>query len=229
MKKTAEELYHTLVNEYKIVGKQGGIKFKLHDLEIDIEARDSVGNLIQEWLGNWMTKYKIDFTRAGHTQDFPDFFLDKERHTTGLLELKSFDYDRGANFDVANFMAYRRSLVENSYRLDSKYLIIGYKMNGQILEIANVWLKSVWEITGPSTDWPLKCQVKQGEIFNIRPVKWYDNGGTTFKPFNSALAFVNAFDETARQWPATARDKVTGTWLTKVKQNYKKATGRDLS
>jgi len=90
-------------------------------------------------------------------------------------------------------------------------------------------VKKVWEITGPSEDWPLKCQVKQGEVVNIRPVKWYDTGRTTFKAFNSALQFLTAFDNTQRQWTRTERDPITSTWLTKVKKGYKDATGRDIS
>jgi hypothetical protein len=101
-------------------------------------------------------------------------------------------------------------------------------MDGINLEIADVWLKKVWEITGPSEDWPLKCQVKQGEVVNIRPVKWYNAERTTYKPFNSALEFITAFDNTQRQWTRTERDADTSTWLSKVKKNYKTATGIDL-
>ena len=78
-----------------------------------------------------------------------------------MVEVKCFDYNKSANFDTANFMAYRRSIIEFPYRLDSDYLIFGYKMADGAIEIADVWLGKIREITGPSADWPLKCQVKK--------------------------------------------------------------------
>jgi type II restriction enzyme len=102
-------------------------------------------------------------------------------------------------------------------------------MIGFHIEIKDIWLKKVWEITGPSEKWPLRCNVKQGELFNIRPIKWYKNDRTEFKPFNSALEFVKAFDETQRQWARTQRDPDTSTWLIRIKKGYKAATGITLS
>jgi hypothetical protein len=229
MKLTAQKLFHKLVNEYKIIGEKGQINFRLKDLTIAVETKDTVGNLIQEWLKAWMVANKIEFGNAPHSQDFPDFLLDLANPKTGLLEVKSFDYSKSANFDIANFLSYRRSLLLHPYRLDSDYLIFGYKMTGNSLEIADVWLKKVWEIAGPSEDWPLKCQVKQGEVVNIRPAKWYNSERTTYKPFTSALEFVTAFDATQRQWARTSRDADTSTWLTKVKRGYKAATGSSLA
>ncbi len=229
MKITAEQLYEKLVNDYQLIGQKGKISFTLKDITVEIETKDTVGNLIQEWLKAWMISQSIEFGRPSHSQDFPDFLLDADNPTTGLLEVKTFDYAKSANFDVANFMAYRRSVLAHPYRLDSNYLIIGYKMTGNNLEIAGVWLKKVWEITGPSEDWPLKCQVKQGEVVNIRPVKWYNAERTTFKPFNSALEFITAFDGNQRQWTRTQRDAITSTWLRNVIKGYKAATGNDLT
>ena len=61
MKITGYELYDKLVNEYKIIGESGVINFSLKDLTIAVETKDTVGNLIQEWLKAWMKYYKIDF------------------------------------------------------------------------------------------------------------------------------------------------------------------------
>jgi len=228
MKVSAEQLYEKLVTDYKLVGQKGKISFTLKDITVEIETKDTVGNLIQEWLKAWMISNNIEFGNPPHSQDFPDFLLDPDNPTIGLLEVKTFDYSKSANFDVANFMAYRRSVLAHPYRLDSNYLIIGYCMTGNSIEIANVWLKKVWEITGPSEDWPLKCQVKQGEVVNIRPVKWYNTERTTYKPFNSLIEFLNAFDGTQRQWTRTERDALTSTWLRTVTKGYKISTGKDL-
>lgn len=53
MKLTAEELYQKLVNEYKLIGEVGNIKFTVKDLSILIKTKDSVGSLLQEWLKAW--------------------------------------------------------------------------------------------------------------------------------------------------------------------------------
>ncbi len=228
MKLTAQQIFDKLVVDYKLVGQKGKISFTLKDITVEIETKDTIGNLIQEWLKAWLNVNKIEFTNPPNSQDFPDFLLDQNNPKSGLLEVKTFDYSKSANFDIANFMAYRRSVLAHPYRLDSDYLIIGYEMTGNSLEIAGIWLKKVWEITGRSEDWPLKCQVKQGEIVNIRPAKWYNMERTTFKPFNSALEFIEAFDKTQRQWTRTERDALTSTWLNSVIKGYKATTGRDL-
>ena len=185
---------------------------------LKITSKDSVGNLIQRVAKRLVKKPRGGVWYEPGTQDFPDFQLDLTNPKRGMLEVKSFDYDRSPNFDVAAFLAYRRSLLIHPYRLDSDYLIIGYSMVDHFIETEDIWLKKVWEITGPSTDWPLKCQVKRGEIFNIRPTKWYlrpggRDRGSKQPIFTSASEFVKAFDATQRQWTATARDSVTSTWL----------------
>ncbi len=229
MKLTSKEIFKKLTDDYKIVGEKGCIKFTLKGLTITIKTKDTVGNLIQEWLKAWLIENDIDFQLKPNTQDFPDFMLDKDNPKRGMLEVKSFDYSKSANFDVANFMSYRRSIIENPHRIDSDYLIFGYRMNDGALEIADVWLKKVWEITGPSGDWPLKCQVKQGDLVNIRPIKWYKNQKTKFKPFNSALDFLNAFQENQYKYGKTRLEKETALFLDKVKKGYKDSTGKDLS
>ncbi len=233
MQITPQELYNKLVVDNNIIGEKGIISFILKDFDIKITTKDTVGNLLQEWLRAWLVNEGVTFGTTPSTQDFPDFQLDLTDNTKGMLEVKSFDYERSPNFDVAAFLAYRRSLLLHPYRLDSDYLIIGYSMTGHHIEIKDIWLKKVWEITGPSTDYALKCQVKQGEIFNIRPAKWYirpgrKDRGTKQPNFGSALAFVTAFDSTQRQWAATARDRETSTWLTRVVRGYSTATGRNL-
>ena len=46
MKLTAEQLYKKLVEEYKIIGETGSIKFTVKDLSIIIKTKDTVGNLL---------------------------------------------------------------------------------------------------------------------------------------------------------------------------------------
>jgi hypothetical protein len=138
MKLTAQELYSKLVNDYKIIGEQGVINFSLKDLTIAIETKDTVGNLLQEWLKAWMKKEKIEFEENNNSQTFPDFYLDIKDKKKDLLEVKSFDWDRGPGFDLANFDSYCNSLLENAYRIDSDYLIFAYQMQGSVITIKDV-------------------------------------------------------------------------------------------
>ena len=225
MRLLGTELYSKLVNEYKIIGEKGKITFTLKDLTISIETKDIVGNLLQEWLKAWFVKEDIDFEENSNSQVFPDFYLDKNDKKLGLLEVKSFDWDRGPGFDLANFDSYCNSLLTSAYRLDSDYLIFAYQMNGDELSIKNVWLKKIWELACPSGTYPLKVQEKKSVIYNIRPSTWYSEKNK-FKPFNSLEEFLAALNETRYQYPQTRH--TNGHWLKNVLKNYEEHTGVKL-
>lgn len=225
MKLTAQGLFDKLTNEYKLIGETGLINFKLKDLTIAIETKDSIGNLLQEWLKAWMKKYEVDFEENTNTQKFPDFFLNKENPKKDLLEVKTFDLDRGPGFDLANFDSYCTSLLSDAYRIDSDYLILAYQMNGSELSIKDIWLKKIWEISGPSGTYPIKVQEKKNVIYNLRPVIWYSQR-STYKPFNSKEEFLAALNETRYQYPQTRH--LNAHWLQKVLSNYSQHTGETL-
>ncbi|MCO5249528.1 MAG: NgoBV family restriction endonuclease [Chitinophagales bacterium] len=225
MRLSGKELHHKLVNEYKIIGEKGVINFSLKDLTISIETKDTVGNLLQEWLKAWMIKEKIEFEENPNSQVFPDFYLDKSNRKLGLLEVKSFDWDRGPGFDLANFDSYCNSLLTSAYRLNSDYLILAYQMKGSELTIKDVWIKKIWELACPSGTYPLKVQEKKNVIYNIRPSTWYSER-TKFKPFNSLEEFLSALNETRYQYPQTRHGN--GHWLQNVLKNYEEHTGIKL-
>ncbi|MEO8236202.1 MAG: NgoBV family restriction endonuclease [Flavobacterium sp.] len=225
MKLTGQELYSKLVNDYKIIGESGVINFSLKDLTISIETKDTVGNLLQEWLKAWMMKENVEFEENTNSQIFPDFYLDKHNQKLGLLEVKSFDWDRGPGFDLANFDSYCNSLLVNSYRLDSDYLIFAYQMNGSVITIKNVYLKKIWELACPSGTYPLKVQEKKSIIYNIRPSVWYSERNK-FKPFERKEDFLSALNNTRYQYPQTRH--TNGHWLQNVIKNYKEHTGISL-
>lgn len=222
MKYSAQDLYVKLVNEYKIIGETGSIHFKIKDLSILIKTKDSVGNLIQEWLKAWFKESKIDFEENTNPQTFPDFLLDCDNHHNGLLEVKSFDYKRGPGFDLANFDSYCNSLLTHAYRLDSDYLIIAYEMDDGIISIKDIWLKKIWQLACPSSTYPLKVQEKKSVIYNIRPSIWYSKRAK-FTPFNSLEAFLSALDETRYRYPQTRHTNAH--WLKNVLKNYQNHTG----
>jgi hypothetical protein len=225
MKITGQELYSKLVDDYKIIGESGVINFSLKDLTISIETKDTVGNLLQEWLKAWMMKEKVEFEENTNSQIFPDFYLDKHNQKLGLLEVKSFDWDRGPGFDLANFDSYCNSLLVNSYRLDSDYLIFAYQMKGSVITIKNVYLKKIWELACPSGTYPLKVQEKKSIIYNIRPSTWYSERNK-FKPFATKEDFLSALNNTRYQYPQTRH--TNGHWLQNVLKNYKEHTGVSL-
>lgn len=225
MKLTGQELYSKLVDDYKIIGESGVINFSLKDLTISIETKDTVGNLLQEWLKAWMMKEHVEFEENTNSQIFPDFYLDKHNKKLGLLEVKSFDWNRGPGFDLANFDSYCNSLLVNSYRLDSDYLIFAYQMSGSVITIKNVYLKKIWELACPSGTYPLKVQEKKSIIYNIRPSTWYSERNK-FKPFARKEDFLSALNNTRYQYPQTRH--TNGHWLQNVIKNYKEHTGISL-
>lgn len=136
---SAQVLFDKL-HEAGIIGASGETYFELHGLKTKVRDSSIVGNVIQEWLKLFMENHKIPFRFKPNSQDFPDFLMHASDDDIDLLEVKCFK--KSPNFDVANFSAYCRSLLNSPYRLDSDYLIIEYKENddGSIL-IKRAWLK----------------------------------------------------------------------------------------
>ncbi|TXK93852.1 restriction endonuclease [Methylococcaceae bacterium CS1] len=177
----------------------GGTVFKIGSISIDVEGKDGLGGLIEEWLGKWAENQKFIINnpkKNGSSQEFPDYYVGTDNH---LLEVKTFDSTAGANFDLANFESYCESISNTPSRVDSDYLIFAYKLDGTELSIKNVWLKKIWEITCPSERWPLKTQTKRDVIYNIRPASWFSNK-PRFKTFTTKEEFINALFETEKQY-----------------------------
>ncbi len=221
---TAAEIYNLLIQD-NLTNSEGEIVFNFLNVSTRINEKSAIGDLFQEWLSKWLESRNIQYRTKPNTQDFPDFLLDRDSHTKGLLEIKTFDSDRSANFDVANFEAYCRSLKNNAYRLDADYLIFSYKLVDYKFSVDRVWLKKIWQITGPSQQYPVKCQVKQKTIYNIRPISWYSTRGK-YKEFSTRKEFVTALYETLIKYEKTKNENQN--WLNVVEQNYLDFTGERL-
>ncbi len=211
----AQQLFDRLKAEH-IVGARGRISLELLNLTIDINDKSATGDLLQEWLGAWMSQNGVYYRTDHNTQVFPDFYLG-ESNTADLLEVKAFDYDAAPNFDVAPFDAYVDSLKTKSYRLDADYLIIGYTLKDGVLTIKDIWLKKIWEITCPASELPLRVQRKRGKIYNIRPYN-FKNNSAGFQPFCSKEDFVNAIKETLGQY--SMRTEHPDSWIRDVSRPY---------
>lgn len=188
---TVQELYTLLLTD-GILNSTGMIKFKLWDTETIIKTRDTIGNSLQSWLGQWLKNNDIFYFEPDNTQEFPDFYLNLENLNESMIELKTFNNNSTPSFDIANFESYCESLKSKPYRLFADYLIIGYELDPEtgIITIKNIWLKKIWEITGKSSRFALRTQVKRNIIYNIRPTIWYSKNNTGFKNKKFATEWI---------------------------------------
>lgn len=216
IKITASELYTELVENFKIKEQIGSVEIKLGNISAKYNGRDAIGDLLQEWLGEWMKSKNYYFRTKENTQEFPDFLL-SESDTKDFLELKTFNADASPAFDIANFDSYCTSLLTIPERIDADYLILSYKMENSELSIDNIWLKKVWEMSSPSGKDPIKLQVKRNQIYNLRPCTWYSNR-LKYNPFTNKKDFLKAISETHKHYPQC--DQYKENWLEKVSEKY---------
>jgi len=188
---------------------------ELNGISVICRQHDTVGNLLQEWLCNYL-RHKGIYFRMPEGQKFPDFYL-SESNLTGLCEMKAYLYPRSPAFDVANFQTYVRSLREHPERLDTDYLIVNYTAAGGKIGVKQMWVKKVWNITGPAEGYALKCQRKNGQLVNIRPATWTATR-SKFPPFNDPVLFLRAIHSTIQN--ETNRRSEAKQWLDAVVGGY---------
>lgn len=224
IKVTAKEIYELLINEFKIKEQIGSVEIILGGISAKYNGKDAIGDLLQEWLGEWLRQKNFYFGQPQNSQEFPDFFL-TESTNSGFLELKTFNADASPAFDIANFDSYCTSLLKIPERIESDYLIFSYRMIDAELSIDNVWLKKVWEMTSPSGQDPIKLQVKRNQIYNLRPCTWYSKR-LRYQPFENKIDFLTAISETHNLYPQCDQYKLD--WLEIVKAKYLANTGVKL-
>lgn len=223
---TAEQVYDRLLNVDKIKTVEGQISFNLGNVSIIVRQKDVVGNIIQEWLEGWLRKNDIAFAPNENTQMPPDIYLNPDNKTEDLLEVKAFNYAASPGFDIADFKAYAREILENPYMLSTKYIIFGYSMSDEgIVTIREVWLKNVWEICRSMEGWPLNVQYKNKVIHKIRPAKWFGNR-SRFPMFSCLEHYLSAIEETLFSYPDT--HELSKGWRKKLTEAYKSFYGKDI-
>ncbi len=227
IKLTAEQVYERLVNVDKLKTVEGQIRFFLGNVDIIVRQKDVVGNIIQEWLEGWLRKNNVAFDTNPNTQMPPDIFLNPDNHTVDLLEVKAFNYSASPGFDIADFKAYAREILEHPYMLHTKYLIFGYSMSNEgIVTIKDIWLKNVWEICRSMEGWPLNVQYKNKVIHKIRPAKWYGRQ-SRFPMFQSMEHYLSAIEETLFSYHDTHALSVG--WRKKVVEAYRDFYGKTIT
>lgn len=229
MRLSAQEIYDKLLNVDHILELEGQIKFFLGDVNIIVRQKDVVGNIMQEWLQGWLDARGIEYAPSENTQMPPDFFLNPDDRTKGLLEVKAFNRNGSPGFDIADFRMYASEIQEKPYMLDVDYLIFGYDMSDDgVVTIKDVWLKKVWQITRRMENYPINLQVKEGVIHKIRPGVWYSERVTDYAIFDCLEDFISAIEETTFKEPKL-RSSVASTWLAVFQRNYKAWYGEELN
>jgi NgoBV restriction endonuclease len=221
---TAKEIYELLLNDFKIKEQIGTVEIILGGISAKYNGKDAIGDLLQEWLGEWLRQNNFYFRQPSNSQEFPDFLL-SESANSDFLELKTFNADASPAFDIANFDSYCTSLLKIPERIEADYLILSYKMIHGQLSIDNIWLKKVWELTSSSGQDPIKLQVKRGQIYNLRPCTWYSKR-LQYQPFDSKMDFLKAIAETHDLYPQCNQYKTD--WLKIVGTKYLENTGVKL-
>lgn len=221
---TAQQLYIELKDNFKIQQQIGSVEIILGNVSAKYKGRDAIGDLLQEWIGEWMESQNYYFRTPQNTQEFPDFLL-SESDTSDFLEIKTFNADAGPGFDLANFDAYCTSLLDIPERLDSDYLILSYKMIDGELSVDNIWLKKIWELSSASRPNPVKLQTKRGQIYNLRPCTWYSKR-PKYPAFETRKAFLEAIAATQLNYPQCKQYREG--WLNRVATKYFENTGTKL-
>lgn len=221
---TPKEFFDKIYPE--VVGKLGHIMFELNQISVTINTKDSIGHMLQDWIETWAKQNNIYIRPNSHTQEFPDFYL-SQSNVDSLLEIKSFDYMASPNFDIANFDTYVRSLIDNPKKLDAYYLVFGYSLQDGKIKIEELWLKRIWELCTNSAAWDLKLQVKQGTIYNIRPVNFVSKRSNIAQPFASKVEFLIAIQSVLNHYTKTKG--LQEDWLDTFMQKYYEATGISLT
>ena len=218
----AEKIYQMLKDDFGLKSATGSVKFNLKDFYINVEQNNIIGNILEEWLSKWFVAKGIPHV-YNKRQEAPDFWLNPDNLETDWLEIKSFT--GSPNFDIAAFRSFINLIIEKPYKLHSKFLLIKYTMNKDIVTIDDFWLKSLWEISSPSEKWPIKVQYKNKVIVNIRPSIWYSNN-TEYPTFKNLEHFLAALEQTIYKYHDT--NSMDENWCERLCESYKKFYKKEL-
>ena len=224
---TARELYKILIFDYKIKSLGGSIKFQLGDISISLKRRDIVGDVIQKWVEEFLSRSRIEFLANPKVNMPPDIYLNPNNLRERWLEIKAFNREDSPRFSIANFNFFVEEIIKRPWHLYADYLIFGYTMDTEknYITIQDLWLKKIWEITKTMSDWPLTVQIKNGAVNEIRPCTWYTYRTKT-KVFECLEDFLSAFEETLYENPETHDYAVQ--WRKKFKKSYTEYYGKDI-
>jgi len=156
---------------------------------------------VQEWIPQWLEDNGLKLETNQNSQAFPDFtaMIADKRYD---MEVKCWNYDNAAAFDIANFDGFYREIYENPDKIFAHYLIFSYTPTKHGFQIEEIYLKRIWEITSPAQKYPIGLQVKQGNPYAIRPFAFHKGKPSQFA---GAKDFVNAIYDTRKIFGADGR------------------------
>lgn len=205
-----DKMYNQLRKE--LIGATGESIFTLNQIAVKMKSRDSIGNLLQDWLEEWFKINSIKYSVLENTQEFPDYKLYFKNQEELSLEVKSWNFSASPAFDLANFESYIKRIEENPKILFAKYLIFGYSISAEgEIKINELYLKNIWELTGPATKRPLTIQMKEKVIYNIRP-KNFTNPKITV--FENPKSFLEAIRDQMNEYDKNKKDM--DKWFTHI-------------
>lgn len=149
-----------------------------------LDNKDIIGGVIQSAFYKILRDNNIQIRNNDRTQEFPDFFVGEKDE--GMIELKTYNAEKSANFDVANFDSFcEKLMIDPKSRLNADYIILGYTFDStdNSFQVTKIFSKKIYEICSKRNqeenkdqlNLPLKCQVKKGMIYNIRPRSSFDS------------------------------------------------------
>jgi len=192
MLQSLEQLYEKALDEIK--GERGVITINIGGIPKISRSNDIIGNCVQEWIPQWLEDNGLKLETNPSSQTFPDFTttIDGKNYD---MEIKCWNYNNNPAFDISNFDSFYREIYNNPAKLYAKYMIFGYSPTAHGFRIENIYLKSLWEITGKATKYPIGLQVKQRRPFAIRPISFHKPNSKTFTDISE---FVHAIYQTRK-------------------------------
>lgn len=205
------------ITKSKLEGQHGTITINFANRSHVYSGNDVIGNCLQEWLPDWFQNLGVDIKPGKSTQSFPDFVANF-KNVSYDIDIKAWNYNNSPAFDIANFASFLETTYENPSKLDAFYFILGYKpMNdgfSQGFVVEKVYLKHIWEITAPSTNYPIGLQVKRKQPYAIRPFNFSRNQSGSFA---DKTEFINAVKSTFELYPNDALSFNPDEWIDRVK------------
>lgn len=211
---TIEELFR--ITQDRLEGQHGTITINFANRSHVYSGNDVIGNCLQEWLPNWFEHLGVDIRSGDNTQSFPDFVANFENISYDV-EVKAWNYNNSPAFDIANFSSFLATTYDSPGKLDASYFILGYRPMddgfSQGFVVEKVYLKHIWEITSPSTKYPIGLQVKRGQPYAMRPFNFPRNEVGCFA---NKIEFINAVKNTFELFPNAVIPFSPDEWLDRV-------------
>lgn len=194
-----DDLY--VYTKEKLQDKSGVITIHFADRPHTYTKNDVVGNCLQEWLPEWFQHIGVTLTPTEETQKFPDFVAHFEGGSYDV-EVKAWNVNASPAFDIANFYSFIDTTYEHPEKLNAVYFILGYEPRREDdLErgfvVRNVYMKRIWQITGPKHKHGISLQVKRGQPYALRPIGFHRHPENAF---TDPVAFICAVHNAYKQF-----------------------------